>query len=61
MNCKEKKGLDYGNCGVARLRGEEAYVIGRSLRTGTGYKGDCAGELAQHSEAHSSVQELLNH
>ena len=58
MNCKEKKELDDGNCGVVRPRGKEAYVKDRSLRTETGYKADCAGELAQHSEAHSSVQEV---
>ena len=46
MNCKEKKELDDGNCGVVRLRGKEAYVKDRSLRTEIGYKADCAGELA---------------
>ena len=58
MNCKEKKELEDGNCGVVRLRGKEAYVKDRSLRTETGYKADCAGKLAQHSDAHSSVQEV---
>ena len=58
MNCKEKKELDDGNCGVVRLRGKEAYVKDRSLRTETGSKADCAGKLAQHSDAHSSVQEV---
>ena len=58
MNCKEKKELDDGNCGVVRLRGKEAYVKDSSLRTETGYKADCAGELVQHSDTHSSVQEV---
>jgi len=55
MNCKTNKELDYGNCAIARFRGKEAYVKDTSLRTGTGYKAGMAGELAQHSEAHSSA------
>lgn len=52
------KELDYGNCGIARFRWKEAYVKGAGLRTGTGYKADVAGELAQHSEALSSAAEV---
>ena len=72
MNCKyQKKGLDYGNCvsnrrrqssgsakPIVRFRGEEAYVKGMGLRTGTGYKAGMAGELAQHSEALSSAMKV---
>lgn len=58
MNCITNKELDYGNCGVVRLRGKETYVKGMGLRTGTGYKAGMAGELAQHSEALSSAMEV---
>ena len=58
MNRITDKELDHGNCGVARLRGKEAYVKETSLRTGTGYKADMAGELAQHSEALGSAMEV---
>lgn len=59
MNCKyQYKELDYGNCEVATLGGKEAYVNDMGLRTGTGYKADVAGKLAQHSEALSSVAEV---
>ena len=52
------KELDYGNCGIVRFRGEEAYVKDMGLRTGTGYKAGMAGELAQHSEALSSAMKV---
>ena len=52
------KELDYGNCGIARFRGKEAYVKDMGLRTTTGYKAGMAGELAQHSEAHSSAMKV---
>lgn len=52
------KELDYGNCGIARFRGKEAYVKDMGLRIETGYKAGMAGELAQHSEAHSSAMKV---
>ncbi len=33
VNCKTIKELDYGNCGIVRFRGEEAYVKDMGLRT----------------------------
>ncbi|MEM9159088.1 MAG: hypothetical protein AAGB46_08565 [Verrucomicrobiota bacterium] len=33
MNRNSSKEIDYGNCGVVRLRGKEAYVKETSLRT----------------------------
>jgi len=55
MNSTKVKEQDYGNCGIARFRGKEAYVKDMSPRTGTGYKANDTGKLAQHSEALSSV------
>jgi len=52
------KELDYGNCETVRFRGKEAYIKDVSLRTETCYKADGMGELAQHSEALSSVPEV---
>ena len=51
MNSIKQRIPDYGNCGIARFRGKEAYVKDVSPRTGTGYKADGMGELAPHSEA----------
>ena len=58
MNSNKERKLDYGNCEVVRLRGKEAYVKDVSPRTETEYKADGMGELAQHSEARSSVPEV---
>lgn len=52
------KELDYGNCGIVRFRGKEAYVKDMSLRIETGYKAGMAGELAQHSKALSSAMKV---
>ena len=60
MNSNKERKPDQGNCGVVRLRGKEAYVKDVSPRTGTWYKADGMGELAQHSEALSSLPEV-NH
>jgi hypothetical protein len=60
MNSNTNIELDYGNCGIARFRGKEAYVKDVSLRTGTWYKADDMVELAQHSEGLSSMSEV-NH
>ena len=47
--------LDYGNCGIERFRGEDAYVKVTSLMRRTSYKVDAMGELGQHNETHCSV------
>ena len=60
MNQIKYRILDYGNCGIVRFRGKEAYVKDVSPRTETWYKADGAGELAPHSEALGSVPEV-NH
>ena len=52
---KVNKILDYGNCGIVRFCGKEAYVKVVSLRTGTFYKVDAMGEFAQDNETHCSV------
>ena len=57
---KVNKILDYGNCGIVRFRGEEAYVKVVSLRTGTFYKVDAMGKVAQHIEALDLVVEIKN-
>ena len=54
----ENKELDYGNCGIARFRGKEAYVKDSGLRTETGYKAGTADELAQHSEVLGSAVQV---
>ena len=51
-------GLDYGNCGIVRFRGKEAYIKDVSPRTETGYKADGMGKLAPHSKALSSVPQV---
>ena len=59
VNCiTTMKELDYGNCGIARLRGKEAYVKDAGLRIETGYKAGMAGKLAQHSEAPGSAMQV---
>ena len=58
MNSIKQRILDYGNCGIARFRGKEAYVKDMSPRTGTGYKADGVDKLAPHSEVRSSVPEV---
>lgn len=58
MNSDKLKELADGNCVIVRLRGKEAYGKDMSPRTGTSYKADGAGELAQHSEALSSALEV---
>ena len=50
--------LDYGNCGIVRFRGKEAYVKVTSLWRRTSYKADVMGELAQHNETHCSVVDV---
>jgi hypothetical protein len=60
MNQITKQILAYGNCGIVRFRGKAAYGKDMSPRTGTWYKANGMGELAQHSEAHGSVPEV-NH
>ena len=60
MNSNTNIELDYGNCGIARYRGKEAYVKDVSLRTGTWYKADDRVKLAPHSEDWSSMSEV-NH
>ena len=60
MNSNTNIELDYGNCGIVRFRGKEAYVKDVSLRTGTWYKADGMVKLAPHSEGLSSVLEV-NH
>ena len=60
MNSKSIVELDYGNCGIVRFRGKEAYIKDVSLRTGTWYKADGMVKLAPHSEDRSSVLEV-NH
>lgn len=57
---KVNKILDYGNCGIVRFRGKEAYVKVVSLRTGTFYKVDAMGKVAQHIEALDLVVEIKN-
>ena len=52
---KVNKILDYGNCGIERFRGEDAYVKVTSLMRRTSYKVDAMGELGQHNETHCSV------
>lgn len=52
--------LDYGNCEIVRSRGKEAYVKAVSLRTGTFYKVDAMGEMAQHIKALGLVVEIKN-
>ena len=58
MNSNISIKLDYGNCEVVRLGGEEAYVKDMSPRTGTVYKADNVDELAQHSEVYCSTLEV---
>jgi len=58
MNPNQQQILDYGNCGIARFRGKEAYVKDMSPRTGTRYKADGMDELAPHSEVSDSVLEV---
>jgi hypothetical protein len=60
MNQTTKQILAYGNCGIVRFRGKAAYGKDMSPRTGTWYKADGMGELAQHSEAYGSLPEV-NH
>ena len=60
MKNEPNKILDYDNCQTARNGGKEVYVKIVSLRTGTFYKADSAGKVAQHTEAHSSVVEVKN-
>jgi hypothetical protein len=52
--------LDYGNCGIARFCGEEAYIKVVSLRTETFYKVDSTGKMAQHIKALGLVGEIKN-
>ena len=58
MNPNQQQILDYGNCGIARFRGKEAYIKDMSPRTETGYKADGMDKLAPHSEALDSVPEV---
>jgi len=71
MNQIRKQILAEGNCVSSRRRhssdsakqtvrdrGKAAYGKDMSPRTGTSYKADGAGELAQHSEAHGSASEV---
>lgn len=60
MDQKKEQILAYGNCGIARFRGKAAYGKDVSPRTGTWFKADGKGELAQHSEALGSVPQV-NH
>ncbi|MEM1221590.1 MAG: hypothetical protein AAGH40_02415 [Verrucomicrobiota bacterium] len=60
MNQIPKEILAYGNCVIVRFRGKAAYGKDMSPRTGTWYKADGTGELAQHSEARGSLPEV-NH
>jgi len=58
MNQVKEQILAEGNCETVRDRGKAAYGKDMSPRTGTSYKADGAGELAQHSEAHGSAPEV---
>lgn len=58
MNQIRKQILAEGNCETVRDRGKAAYGKDMSPRTGTSYKADGAGELAQHSEALGSAPEV---
>ena len=60
MNSNTTIELDYGNCGIARFRGKEAYVKDVSLRIEMWYKADGMVKLAPHSEDLSSMSEV-NH
>lgn len=55
---KDSKILDDGNRGRVTDRGKEAGVNAVSPRTGTAYKADGQGEVAQHTEAHGSSPEV---
>ena len=60
MNSNTNIEPDYGNCGIVRFRGKEAYVKDVSLRTETWYKADGMVKLAQHSEGLSSMSEVIH-
>jgi hypothetical protein len=58
MNQRKEQILVYGNCGTVRSCGKAAYGKDVSPRTGTRYKADGMGKLAQHSEARGSMPEV---
>ena len=64
MNLDKIQILAYGNCGIMRFRGKEAYGKDMSPRTETSYKADGAGELVREPEpveGHHTAKPVVQH